>query len=231
MNKWRLWLGAGMGEVVSQELVAAMTGLDGPEKRRARRLVRRGEVADDVVVARYAVAFARESARRFERSSFRLGLALGVALGLAGIVFAAYLLKRSEMVQATTVAGFATFLLVNAWRTHEAMRHVEAAQQVNQEYLRRSGAPYVPGGPPTRVYVPPLALACSLAIHVAIVFVGWGVGTLLLRAEPFSPGEVISVGVSGGVGAGIAAVIGVVYARSREEAPDGRSIAEYRYHT
>jgi hypothetical protein len=195
MNKWRLWLGAGMGEVVSQELVATTTGLDAPEKRRARQLVRRGEVADDVVVARYAVAFARERVRRFERSSFRLGLALGAALGFAGIVFAVYLFKRSEMVQAVAVAGFGTVLLVNAWRTQEAMRHVEAAEQLNRGYLRRSGAAYVPGGPPTRVYVPPLALACSLAIHVAIIFVGWGVGTLLLKAEPFSAGKVLSVGV------------------------------------
>jgi hypothetical protein len=109
------------------------------------------------------------------------------------------------------------------------MRHVEAAEQLNRGYLRRSGAAYVPGGPPTRVYVPPLALACSLAIHVAIIFVGWGVGTLLLKAEPFSAGKVLSVGVSGGVGAAIAAVIGVLYARSREEPSDGRSIAEYRY--
>jgi len=229
MNKWRLWLGAGMGEIVSQELVAAMTGLDGPEKRRARQLVRRGEVADDIVVARYAVAFARERARRFERSSFSLGLALGATLGLAGIVFAAYLFKRSEMVQAVAVAGFGTFLLVNAWRTQEARRNVEAAEQLNREYLRRSGAPYVPGGPQARVHVAPLAFACSLAIHIAIIFVGCGVVTLLLKAEPFSPGRVISVGVSGGVGAAIAAVIGVVLARSRDDASDGRPSAEYQY--
>jgi hypothetical protein len=110
-----------MEEVVSQELVAGMTGLDDPEKRRARQLVRRGEVADDVVVARYAVAFARERARRFERSSFRLGLALGAAIGLAGIVFAVYLFKRSEVVQAVAVTGFGTFLLINAWRSQEAI--------------------------------------------------------------------------------------------------------------
>jgi hypothetical protein len=218
-----------MGEVVSQELAAAMVGLDGPEKRRARRSVRRGEAAEDVFVARYAVAFARERQRRFRRSSLRFGLALGAAFGFAGIAFAAYLLKRSEAVQAVAAAGFAALVLANTWRTWRAGRNVEAAEQLNREYLRRSGAPYVAGGPPTRVCVPPLAVACSLAIHVAAIVVAGGVLTLLLKAEPFSVGKALSVGVSGGVGAVIAAAIGVVAARSREETSEGRSIGEYQH--
>ena len=218
-----------MGEVVSQELAAAMTGLDGPEMRRARRLVRRGEAAEDVVVARYAVAFARERQRRFKRPPFRFGLVLGAAFGFAGIVFAAYSLKRSEVAQAVVVAGFAALVLINTWRTWQAMRNVEAAEQLNREYLRRSGAPYVPGGSLTRVYVPPLAFACSLAIHVAAILVVGGVVTLLLKAEPFSLGKALSVGVSGGGGAAIAAVIGVIAARSREETSEGRSIVEYQH--
>ena len=218
-----------MGEVVSRELAAAMAGLDGPEKRRARRLVRHGEAAEDVGVAHYAVAFARERQRRFKRSSFRFGLVLGAAFGFAGIVFAAYSLKRSGEAQAVAVAGFAALLLASTWRTRQAMRNVEAAEELNKEYLRRSGAPYVPGGPPTRVYVPPLAFACSLAIHAAAIVVVGGVVTLLLKAEPFSLGKALSVGVSGGVGAAIAAVIGVIAARSREDASEGRSIAEYQH--
>jgi hypothetical protein len=218
-----------MGEVVSQELAAAMAGLDGPGKRRARRLVRRGEAAEDVVAARYAVAFARERQRRFKRSSFRFGLALGAAFGFAGVVFAVYSLKRSEVAQAVAVTGFAALLLANTWRTWQAVRNVEAAEQLNREYLRRSGAPYIPGGPPTRVDVPPLAFACSLAIHAAAIVVVGGVVTLLLKAEPFSLGKALSVGVSGGVGAAIAAVIGVIAARSREDASDGRSIVEYQH--
>jgi hypothetical protein len=206
-----------MGEVVTQELAAAMVGLGGSEMRRARRLARRGEAAEDVVIARYAVAFARERERRFKRSSFRLGLVLGAAFGLAGIVFAAYSLKRPEPAQAVAAGAFAVLVLANTWRTWQAMRNVEAAERLNREYLRRSGAPYVPGGPPTRVYVPPLAFACSLAIHVAAIVVVGGVATLFLKAEPFSVGKALSVGVSGGVGAAIAAVIGVVAARSREE--------------
>ncbi|HEY3829962.1 MAG TPA: hypothetical protein VGL57_12255 [Solirubrobacteraceae bacterium] len=219
-----------MGEVVSQELAAAMAGLDGPEKRSARRLVRRGEAAEDVVIARYAVAFTRERQRRFKRSSVRFGLVLGAAFGLAGIVFAMYSLKRSEAPQAVAVAGFAALVLASTWRTWQAARNVEAAEQLNREYLRRSGAPYVPGGPPTRVYVPPLAFACSLAIHVAAIVVVGGVLTLLLRAEPFSVGRALSVGVSGGVGAAIAAAIGVIAARSRDEtSEEGRSIVEYQH--
>ncbi|MFZ2051270.1 MAG: hypothetical protein WB698_01715 [Solirubrobacteraceae bacterium] len=229
MNKWRLWLGSGMGEVVSQELVAAMAGLDGPGRRRARRLVRHGEAAEDVIAARYAVAFARERQRRFKRSSFRFGLALGAALGFAAFVFAVYLLKRSEVVRAVVVAGFAALVLASTWRTWQTVRNVEAAEQLNREYLRRSGAPYVPGGPPTRVYVPPLAFVCSLAVHVAAIVVVAGVVTLLLKAEPFSLGRLLSVGVSSGLGVAIAAVIGVVVARSREDEADGRPVAEYQH--
>ncbi len=229
MSKWRIWLGAGMGEVVSQELVAAMTGLDGREKRRARRLVRRGEAADDVIVARYAVAFARERARRFERSSFLVGLVLAAACGLAGILFAVHLLERSKVVQAVAVAALATYFLVSTWRIWQATRQVEAAEQLNREYLRRSGAPYVPGGPPTRVYVPPLAFACSLAFHAAVILVSYGIVTLLMKAEPFSMGKAVSVGISGGTFAAAGVIIGAIWARSCEGASDGRSAAEYQH--
>lgn len=218
-----------MGEVVSQELAAAMAGLGGLEKRRARRLVRHGEAAESVVLARYAVAFARERQRRFNRSSFRFGLALGAASGFAGIAFAAYSLTRSEKAQTVVIAGFAILLLASTWCTWQAARNVEAAEQINREYLRRSGAPYVPGGPRTSVPVPPLALVCSLAIHVAVILVVSGVVTLSLKAEPFSLGKALSVGVSGGVGIAIAAVIGGIAARSREDASDGRSTAEYQH--
>jgi hypothetical protein len=221
-------IGDGRGRL-AQELAAAMAGLDSPEKRRARRLVRRGEAAEDVVVARYAIAFARERQRRFKRSSFHFGLVLGVAFGFAGIAFAAYSLKRSQAAQSVAVAGFAALVLDNTWRTWQAMRNVEAAEQLNRQYLRRSGAPYVPGGPPTRVYVPPLAFACSLTVHAAAIVVVGGVLALLLKAEPFSAGKALSVGVSGCGGAAIAAVIGVIAARSREETSEGRSIVEYQH--
>jgi hypothetical protein len=84
VNKWRLWLGSGMGDVISQELASTTVALDGPEMRRARRLVQRGEPAEDVVVARYAVAYARERQRRFERSSFTFWVALAQRSVLRG---------------------------------------------------------------------------------------------------------------------------------------------------
>ena len=214
MNKWRLWLGAGMGETISQELAATIASLNGPERRRARWLVRRGEPAEDVLVARYAVAYARERKRRFERSSFAFGLALGAASGLAGIGLAIYFFSRAADARAMTSAALGVLLVASTWRMWQAARNVEAAEQVNQEYLRRSGAPYVPGGPPTRVDVPPLALAGSLAIHVAAIFIIGGVVTLLLREAPLTPGSVLSVGASGGAGAAIGAVIGVIHKRS-----------------
>lgn len=202
-----------------------MVGLHGPEKRRGRRLVRRGEAAEDVVIARYAVALARERRRRLKRSSFRFAIALGVALGLAGIVVAVFWFKRAVDAKAVAMVGFGVFFLVSGWRNWQAMRNVDAAERVNCEYLRRSGASYVPGGPPTRVDVPPLAMACSLAVHVAAIIVVGGVVTLLLKEEPLSLGRALSVGVAGGAGAAIAAVVGVFGARSRHDA----SAAEYQY--
>jgi hypothetical protein len=215
VNKWRLWLGAGMGETISQELAATIASLDGPERRRAKRLVRRGESAEDVLVARYAVAYARERKRRFERSSCGFGLALGAACGLAGIGLAVYLFSRAADVRAMTSAALGALLLASSLRTWHATRNVETAEQVNQEYLCRSGAPYIPGGPPTRVDVPPLALAGSLAIHVAAIFAVGGIVTLLLREAPLTLGRVLSVGASGGAGAAIGAVISVIHKRSR----------------
>jgi hypothetical protein len=215
VNKWRLWLGAGMGEIISQELAATIASVNAPERRHARRLVRRGEPAEDVLVARYAVAYARERKRRFERSSSVFGLALGAACGLAGIGLAIYFFSRAADARAMTSAALGALLLASSWRTWQGARNVEAAERVNQEYLRRSGAPYVPGGPPTRMDVPPLALAGSLAIHVAAIFVVGGVVTLLLREAPLTLGRVLSVGASGGAGAAIGAVIGVIHKRSR----------------
>jgi len=66
------------------------------------------------------------------------------------------------------------------------------------------------------VDVPPLALACSLAIHVAAIFIVGGVVTLLLREDPLTVARVISVGASDGVGAAIGAVVSVVHNRSRQ---------------
>lgn len=215
LNKWRLWLGAGMGETISQELAATIASLNGPERRLARRLVRRGEPAEDVPVARYAVAYARERKRRFERPSFAFGLAVGALSGLAGIGLGIYFFSRTADDRATASIALGALLLASSARTWLATRNVETAEQVNQEYLRRSGAPYIPGGPPTPVDVPPLALAGSLAIHVAAIFMVGGVVTLLLREAPLTLGRVLSVGASGGAGAAIGAVIGVIRKRSR----------------
>jgi hypothetical protein len=204
-----------MGEIISQELAATIANLNGPERRRARRLVRRGQPAEDVLVARYAVAYVRERKRRFERSSFAFGLALGAAFGLAGIALGIYFFGRAADALATTSLALGALLLASSLRTWLAARNVDIAEQVNEEYLRRSGAPYVPGGPPTPVDVPSLALAGSLAIHVAAIFIVGGVVTLLLREAPLTLGRVLSVGASGGTGAAIGAVISVVRKRSR----------------
>jgi hypothetical protein len=207
-----------MGEVISQELAAAMVGLNGPEKRRTRRLVRRGKAAEDVAVARYAVAFARERQRRLKRSSARFATVGGVALGLAGLVVALIWFKRALDAKAVAAAVFAAWFLVISWRNWQMMRNVEAAERANCEYLRRSGAPYVPGGPPTRVNVPPLVMACSWAIRLLVAITVGGLVTLALNGESLSFGKALSVGAWGGIGGGIGAVIAGASVRSREDA-------------
>ncbi len=136
---------------------------------------------------------------------------------------------RSRDVEGVAWGGAAAFFLVycGCWAWKER-RNVGAAEQVNREFLRRSGAPYVPGGPPISVYVPPLAVACSLAVYVAIIIPVGGFTTLLLNGESPSSGKALSGGLSGATGAAIAAVIGIVSARSRDQESDRRSAAEYQ---
>ena len=231
VSKWRIWLRSGMGETPSQELVAAMAGLGGRDRLRARRLVRRGEAAEDVAVARYVVAFARERQRRYARfPSLRVSLAVCVVLGLGIAVLSADAFARSKYTQGVLFGGFAAFFLVYCgWRGWQERRNVEAAEQNNREFLRRAGAPYVPGGPPTSVYVPPLAVACSLALYVAVLVPVGGLVTMLLDGESLSSGRAFSGGLSGAAGAAIAAVFGVVSARSRDQGSGGRSAAEYQH--
>jgi hypothetical protein len=231
VGKWRIWLRSGMGETPSQELVAAMAGLSGPDRLRARRLVRRGEAAEDVAVARYVVAFARERQRRYTRfPSLSVAMVGCVVLGLTGVALAVDAVARSNDAQEVLFGGFAAFFLVcGGWRAWQERRNVEAAEQNNREFLRRAGAPYVPGGPQTSVYVPPLAVACSLALYVAVLVPVGGLVTMLLDGESLSSGRAFSGGLSGAAGAAIAAVIGVVSARSRDQGSGGRSAAEYQH--
>ena len=220
-----------MGETPSQELVAAMAGLGGRDRLHARRLVRRGEAAEDLAVARYVVAFARERQHRYARfPSLRVAMAMCAVLSLGGAALSADAFARSKYTQGVFYGGFAAFFLVYCgWRGWQERRNVEAAEQNNREFLRRAGAPYVPGGPPTSVYVPPLAVACSLAVYVAILVPLGGLVALLLNGESFSSGRAFSAGLSGAAGAAIAAVIGVVSARLRDQESSGRSSAEYQH--
>lgn len=89
--------------------------MDSVSVNKWRRLVRRGEPAEDVLVARYAVAYARERKRRFERSSFVFGLALGAACGLAGIGLAIYFFSRAADARAMTSAALGALLLASSW--------------------------------------------------------------------------------------------------------------------
>lgn len=83
MSKWRIWWLEVLGSPPSEQLVAATEGLSAKDVRHARQLVRRGQAANDLGVARCAIALACERLRR-DRSDRPL-LPLGsFVMGVAG---------------------------------------------------------------------------------------------------------------------------------------------------
>ncbi len=204
VSRWRIWWLAGRGEAPSEELVDAAAGLSGSAVRQARRLVRRGEVAEDVAVARYAVALAHDRQRRKARRPFHRWVALGVVLALTGAGLAADAFARIEDLKGVVFAGIALFFLSCLWRLWQERRNLDEAERANREYLRRAGAPYVPRSAPTGVRVPPLAVACSFVVQVAILIPVAGVITRLLDRQPLSPGNTLSAGAPTAAGFAIA---------------------------
>ncbi len=197
--------------------------------RRGRRLVRRGEVAEDVPVARYAVAFARERQRQNARSlSFPVRTAMGVVVVLVMAGLAADAFTSAEDVSGASLGAFAVLIAYALWRNSQERSNVEEAEQINRDFLRRAGAPYVPGGPPTSVYVSALAAACSFVVQLAVFIPFAGVISLLLNEESVSPGRAVS-GVATHWLDFLILAFGVVCARSRNQRLTGRSTPEYQY--
>jgi hypothetical protein len=193
-------------------------------------MVRHGRVGEDVALARYAVAFAHEHQRRRERvRSFALVAAMGLALTLVCAGLAADAFLRSHEMRGVLFGGFAVFFAIYClWRPWQARGSLDEAEMSGREFLRRSGAPYVPGGPPSAVYVPPLLRAGSLVLGAALYIPLFGLFTLALDEESLSVGRAFSVGASHWVDV-IVLIIGAFYARSRNQLGTGRSTPEYQH--
>jgi hypothetical protein len=219
MSRWHIWWLAGRGEAPSEELVGAVGDLTGREKRRARRFVRRGEVVNDVALARYAVAFARERQRRVARPpSFRGLVAMGAVLVLAEVGLAIDTFARAEDLKGLVLTGGAIFFLGRIWRGWQERRNLEEAERVNQEFLRRAGAPYVPDGAPTPVYVSSLVVACSFAVNVTVFIPVAGFVTRWLNGDQLSPGSAFSAGIPAGIGFAFALLFASSQSRDRRSA-------------
>lgn len=230
MSGWRIWLRSGIGETPSQELVAASCDLSAGEMRRAKRLVRRGQAAEEVPIARYAVALARERQRR-QASGISLPVAIaGCALFVvAGLALAAFALAQSRDTPMALSGGLcASFFAYCAWRGLCDKRNTPLAEELNREFLRRLGAPYVPGGPATAVPVPALLVSCSVVLHLAFAGAVGGLFSLLANGQSPSSGHALSDGISGATAAVIGTVLTRVFGRTNRP-PDGRSRPEYQY--
>jgi len=208
VNRWRIWWRAGAGETPSEELVAAAHGLNGRVMRQAGRLVRRGGTADDIALARYAVALARERERRYAVSpSLRVtAVILAVlTLGSAGVALAASGLSRW---QAATFGVLLPALFAYVlWRAWQERSNVQDAEQVNREFLRRAGAPYVPGGPPTTAHVPPFAVVGAFALRMTLFIPLAGAFSLTIREASVTPDKVLLVGLPIAFGAAVGIIV------------------------
>lgn len=188
--------------------------------------MRRGQIAEEVPIARYAVALARERQRRNASGvSLRVATAGCVLFAVGGLALVAYALARSLDTPIVVVGGLcAIFFAYCTWRSLWDKRNIPLAEELNREFLCRLGAPYVPGGPATAVPVPALAVACSVVLHLAVVGVVGGLFGLLIDGQSLSSGHALANGMS----AATAAAITLVLARMRTQ-PGEQSRPEYQH--
>jgi hypothetical protein len=227
MSQWQIWLRSGAGETPSQELVAAMVGVSRRDMRHARRLIRHRQAAEDVAVARYTVALARERQRRLGSSRSARALAAAcIALGLLGAGLAIYTFAQSQDERGAISGGFAAICLLYGWRGWNEYGNLTTAEQINRAYLQLSGAPYVPGGPPTATFVPPLAVAGSLAIYIVFIIAAGGFSAILVNEGSLSFARALSSAMPAAPGTAAAALFVCLCGQSRAK---GRHVREYEH--
>jgi hypothetical protein len=124
-------------------------------------------------------------------------------LGSAGLALAAPDLSRWQ------VATFGVLLPVLfahiLWRGWQERSNVREAEQVNREFLRRAGTPYVAGGPPTAAYVRPFAVVGAFALRMTLFIPVAGLIALTTHEGPLSPAKAVLAGlpIVGGAAFGI----------------------------
>jgi hypothetical protein len=174
--------------------------------------VRQGRAADDVEGAAYAVALAREHQRTHITSpGLAVNLSVTAAISVAFVGLALVALTESNVARAILAGVLAACMVFAGWQGAQQHRNADKAEHANLELLRRAGKPYVAGGGPASVTVPPIAALLSAGISFWIAFVLAGAVGLLLFTEPFSLGSLARVGLPGAVGS----LIGARFASAR----------------
>ncbi len=197
MSKWHIWWLEVLGTPPSEELVAATEGLTARDMRRARRLVRRGEAAEDVVVARAALALACECQRRRDRSDRWLVRPASLVMGLAGGGAAVAALARSDYLAGTAIAVIAVYVFYFGFLTaFREERNAKVAERLNRDVLRCAREPDTSAGTRTLAYVHPLITVLLCCVQTVLFMPIFGIATLLMKGEAISTKHIVTAGLN-----------------------------------
>ncbi len=189
MIDWRTWNAAAGGQAPFVELVAARRGLARGEVRAAYRMVREGEVAGDLRVARPAVAIARQVIRGRPPAWSLVWFPIMV-LAFAGE--SVHELVRGHVVVGVFVGAFAVWLVWIVAHLPRKRRNALRAEQLNRDALDGAGQPFQEDPAPVRLS--PAALAAGAVVLWAVSDLVLGAGTLALENRPLSVEHVVGGG-------------------------------------
>ena len=188
------WFAAGMGAGPSDEVVRTRSEVSGREARRVRRLVLRGEAADDPGRARLAVALARE--RQRNQTSSTTVAVLCFALLVGACIWLA--VQRLESPRAPAIGlllvGVVVYLAYAFARFFRVRANAPNAELANMAYLSALGQPY-----PTHWGGSPIVLhGRDRLLAIALVFLfydlGYGALRIALGGEALTPLGVLGAG-------------------------------------
>jgi hypothetical protein len=189
---WRTWLAAGVGQMPSEEIVAAQAGMDRRTVRGVRRLVRRGRVAPDVPRARLAVALARTTQRLQPSPALTVCFALLVALS-AWLSVSRGLRGHTDRF-AVVWAGVTVWMAYILWALWRSRRAAPRAELENMRLLQEAGTPYPPDAVGAPVRASPLTAVTSAVVIFVFYDLGFGASSLASDGKALSFARVVGHG-------------------------------------
>jgi hypothetical protein len=219
---WSIWFAWLVGQRPSRELVEAAKPLRLGDRLQGRRLVLRGRAADQVPVARYAVAVARRAQRA--RPVIAGLLVLAAAVGIF-VFFTLRELERHD--KSSSVILLAAAAALCAWqclRTARSVRSAPAAELANMRFLEQAGHPYPADADPAPMPMPAPWLATVAAIPITFMIYDLIYGTLTLATDGKTV-TLVRAGERGAVWAALMTFFMTVLGRSRQDEQAGRPTA------